>query len=159
MRKSDRHKVIKRVIIDNEIETQDELLNYLKRENIYLTQSTISRDLRELKIVKSYIKDGKKKLTLIAEAPNEDQLEKKLKKSINDYTSSIRQINFLIILHTMPNGATVIANYMDEIEFADVVATVASYDTLIIVTRSEYIAQHFAEKLNQYMNVPSTSKE
>lgn len=152
MRKLDRHKVIKRIIVDNEIETQDELLSYLKDEGLHPTQATISRDMRELNIVKSYTKEGKKKLTLIAAEHGDQELEEKLKKSISDYGNSIEQVNFLVILHTKPNGADVIANYMDEVGFEEVVATMAGYDTMIIVTRSDEIANQFLKKLSKYLD-------
>lgn len=152
MRKLDRQKVIKRIIIDNEIETQDELLNYLKEEGLQPTQATISRDMRELNIVKSYTKEGKKKLTLIVPEKGDQELEEKLKKSIVDYGNSLEQVNFLVILHTKPNGADVIANYMDEVNMEEVVATMAGYDTMIIVTRSEEIAKQFLHKLDKYLD-------
>ncbi|MEO1772206.1 MULTISPECIES: arginine repressor [Enterococcus] len=153
MRKAERHKIIKQIIIENEIETQDELLNYLKAEDISLTQATISRDLRELNIVRSYTKEGKKKFTLIASEQSEQDFYTKFRKSINDYSTVIEQVNFLVIIHTLPHGADVIANYMDEIDFEQVAATVAGYDTLIIVTRAEESAKQLIGELNKCVEI------
>lgn len=152
MKKSDRQDIIKRIIVENEIETQEELLDCLKNEGFSFTQATISRDMREMNIVKSYTKEGRKKFTLLAVDKNDSGLEQKIRKSMNEYTQSIERVNFIVIIHTLPNGADVIANYMDERKFSEVVATVAGYDTLIIVTRSEKKADQFIAKLNTYLD-------
>ncbi|WP_461731503.1 arginine repressor [Enterococcus sp. LJL128] len=152
MRKIDRHKIIKKIIVENEIETQDELLDCLKSKGFTFTQATISRDMKELNIVKSYTKDGKKKLTLLAVEKGDSELDQKLKKSMKDYTKSIEKVKFIVIIRTYPNGADIIANYMDEIKFSEVVATVAGYDTLIVVTRSDEDSDTFCSKLNKYLN-------
>lgn len=152
MKKSDRHEIIKRIIVENEIETQDELLDYLKSEGFCFTQATISRDMKDLNIVKSYTKDGKKKFTLLVVDKNDPSLDQKIRKSMVDYTKSIVSVNFIVIIHTLPNGADVIANYMDERKFSEVVATVAGYDTVVIVTRSKESATQFIAKLNAYLD-------
>ncbi|MBL1228455.1 ArgR family transcriptional regulator [Enterococcus sp. BWB1-3] len=152
MNKNDRQKKIKKIIIENEIETQDELLIYLKREGLVITQATISRDMKELNIVKSYLEDGKKRLTLLVLEKNDSELDQKLKKSIKDYTKSIEIVRFIIIIRTIPNGADVIANYMDKKRFSEVTATIAGYDTLIVITNSDKDAEKFCVQLNTYIN-------
>ena len=81
LKKNQRQAIIKRLILNQEVETQEELMRLLNEQGVCSTQATISRDMRELNIAKTYTKEGKTKYTMIATA--EADVTEKLKLSMN----------------------------------------------------------------------------
>ena len=99
MNKEERQKIIRQLISQNTIETQEELLALLSRNGVNATQSTISRDARELSIVKTYQEDGKIKYTIVDQASEKDS-EKKLREALQGSLKRIEQVAFIVLIHT-----------------------------------------------------------
>lgn len=148
MKKRDRQMIIKKMIVENEIETQEELMRLLKEKGVKYTQATISRDMRELNIVKSYTKEGHTKYALLA--ANNEVIEEKLAFSMQEYMQGIDQVEYLVLIYTVSHGADVIANYMDELKFPEIAGTIAGFDLLLIITYSKEHATALVKKLRRY---------
>lgn len=148
MKKQERQKIIRQLILEQPISTQEELLDYLQKAGIKATQATISRDIREMNIIKSHDANKNVRYTLFTQAPISTN-EQKLRASVRRDVLRIQPVQFMIIVITEKNGADIVTNWLDEIKYPEVVATVAGVDTFIIICRTEKDAQAFAEKLEE----------
>ena len=147
MRKAQRHQVIKEVIRQESIHTQEELLGRLKQLGVDATQATISRDIRDLKIVKTPDLKGENHFVLFQEqvVPDEGNQEENLNQLIQEHVTKVDTAQFLTILHTLPNNAQLLAAALDDYTLAQKVATLAGYDTIVIITKSVTDAQDLAD--------------
>lgn len=144
MRKAERHLLIKQVIDEFTIRTQEELLAKLSDYGVIATQATISRDIRDLKIVKAPDENGISRFVFFqgkegSEAKNED--EKRLIQMIEDIVLKVERVHFLTIVHTLPDNAPLFAAVLDEIKPPHIVSTIAGFDTTIIISQNEEDAQ------------------
>lgn len=143
MRKKDRHELIKRIISENPIRNQNELVDYLKQNQVSATQATISRDIRDLKIVKTIDDSGKPRFEMFQEqaAPTEDEDIKRLIRMTKDVIVKIDTVQFMTIVGTLPDNAHLLASVLDDLSSKMIVATMASFDTIIIISRTPEEAQ------------------
>lgn len=146
MNKEGRQKIIRQLITQNTIETQERLLNLLRENGIKATQSTISRDARDLSIVKTYQEDGTIKYSIMDQQTQKDS-EEKLSESLQVSLNKIEQVGFVVLIHTESGLADVITNYIDEVGYKEIAGTIAGSDTIIIVTHSDKMACDFIRKL------------
>ena len=138
MNKSFRHGQILRIIRTKEIYTQDELARELKEAGIQTTQVTLSRDMRELGLVKTA--DGYRHLP----AENSGPL---LADVANEYLLDIRLAQNLIVLRTSPGNANTLAIAIDKQDFEEVVGTVAGDDTVLVIAPDSSTADNFRQRL------------
>ncbi|PQF25837.1 arginine repressor [Enterococcus mundtii] len=148
MKKNQRQSLIRQLITEHAIGTQEELLNHLQMKGVNATQATISRDIRELKLVK--IQDENKQIRYALFNQQADSLmEDRLRSAVKREVLRIQRIQFMIVVLTEKDGADVVTNWLDEVDYPEVAATIAGVDTFIIICRTEEEAQAFAEKLEQ----------
>ncbi|MGG5337944.1 arginine repressor [Enterococcus pernyi] len=148
MKKNQRQSLIRQLITEHAIGTQEELLNHLQMNGVNATQATISRDIRELKLVK--IQDENKQIRYALFNQQADSLmEDRLRSAVKREVLRIQWIQFMIVVLTEKDGADVVTNWLDEVDYPEVAATIAGVDTFIIICRTEEEAQAFAEKLEQ----------
>lgn len=146
MKKIERQRLIKQLITQKEIETQEELIMQLEAEGVKATQATVSRDIREMSIVKTHSSDGHVKYAIFPQNQPSSS-ENKLKESLKDTVVRMERVQFMTIIHTEMGGADVVANFLDEVSYEDVAGTVAGVDTIIIISRSNEDAQRFIERM------------
>lgn len=138
------------LIRNHAIETQDELANLLKADGIDVTQATVSRDIKELKLVKVPAGDGGYRYSLPAEAGGGDQLEK-LRRYMIDAVMSIDYAKNLILVKCLPGTANAVAVIMDKIQWREVVGTLAGDDTILIVVRDDSQVEDLVTRLRNLM--------
>lgn len=139
-----------RIIVSNErIGSQDELLKRLHAQGFELTQATLSRDLKQLKVAKTVIHDG----SYVYILPN-NPLYKNLARERNEYDKQVRggfvSIHFsanIAVIKTRPGYAGGIAYDIDEHELDPVLATVAGDDTILLVIKEGYSQQEARQHL------------
>ncbi|MDH6365065.1 transcriptional regulator of arginine metabolism [Enterococcus sp. PF1-24] len=148
MKKSERQQLIKQIILQNVIGSQEELLSKLEEAGVKATQATISRDVRELSIVKNHDNNGNVRYGIFAQQ-TEANKEDKLAASVKDHVLRIEQVQFTVIIHTTLASANVVANWMDDISYPEIAGTVAGEDTILIICRSEAEATSFAAKIQE----------
>ncbi len=143
--KSSRQEKILEIISKNNIETQEELIEALKKEGIVATQATASRDIRQLKLLKVMV-DGVYKYV----APKKELDE------LSEYNSalilSIREIKYAlnnVVIRTAPGLAQAVAAGVDSLRENDILGSVAGDDTIILVTSSEEASERIAQKLSK----------
>ena len=148
MKKNQRQSLIRQLITEHAIGTQEELLNHLQMNGVNATQATISRDIRELKLVKVQDENKQIRYALFNQQPD-SLMEDRLRNAVKREVLRIQPIQFMIVVLTEKDGADVVTNWLDEVNYPEVAATIAGVDTFIIICRTEEEAQSFAEKLEQ----------
>ena len=135
--KSDRLEALKMLISSTELGSQEEVLKALKEEGFNLTQATLSRDLKQLKVAKAASMNGKYVYVL----PNETMYKRIAKpRSATEMlqTSGFLSINFsanIGVIKTRPGYASSIAYNIDNSSLDEVIGTIAGDDTIMIVTK------------------------
>ncbi|HIV75042.1 MAG TPA: transcriptional regulator ArgR [Candidatus Pseudogracilibacillus intestinigallinarum] len=149
MSKSKRHFKIREIISENEIETQDELVERLKNLGFNVTQATVSRDIKELHLVKVPSKTGIYKYSL----PTEQRFNplEKLERLIMEAFVSIDHAKNFIVLKTLPGNGNAIGVLIDDIEWEEVLGTICGDDTCLIICREEEHAVEVKERIVQML--------
>jgi len=138
MNKSFRQGQILKVIRNKEVYTQDELARELSQIGIQTTQVTLSRDMRELGLVKTA--EGYRQLQ--AETPGPD-----LADAANEYLLDIRVAQNLVVLRTSPGNANSLAIAVDRQGLEEVVGTIAGDDTILVITTDNTAAASFKQRM------------
>jgi len=147
--KYNRHAKILEIIENYDIETQDELVEKLKEFGMDVTQATVSRDIKELRLVKVTSPDGKARYKAMSNEPNviSDRLLTILREG---YVSSDYANNILVV-KTLPGMAQAVASAIDSLGWPEVVGTIAGDDTIMVVTRAERIAEEMQERFTSLL--------
>ncbi len=159
MEKRRRQAIIKRILTENNIGTQEELMQRLEREDIYVTQSTISRDIRELNIVKSQTNTGEifyrvLNNSVIGKKKRTD--EERLIQVIEDTGVSLTQVEFTNLLTVLPGNGQVVGVLIDSIRstYVDIVGCIAGDDSILIISRDKRRAEQVNQFLRQFLYNP-----
>ncbi|GAB7386841.1 arginine repressor ArgR [Bacillaceae bacterium] len=144
MSKAQRHIKIREIIAHHDIETQDELVDHLKKAGFDVTQATVSRDIKELHLVKVPTKDGRYKYSLPADQ-RFNPLQK-LKRALVDSFVSIDWAENLIVLKTLPGNAMAVAALIDNLEWQEIVGTIGGDDTILIICRTKEQAPQLSQR-------------
>ncbi len=135
MTKGKRHIKIREIITRDEVETQDELVDSLKKAGYNVTQATISRDIKELHLVKVPLPDGRYKYSLPAD--NRFNPLQKLKRTLVDSFINIDYSDNLVVLKTLPGNANAVAALIDNLDWQEIMGTISGDDTILIICRSK----------------------
>lgn len=149
MNKGQRHVKIREIITANEIDTQDELVERLRNAGYNVTQATVSRDIKELHLVKVPMQDGRYKYSL----PSDQKFNplNKLRRTLKDSFISIDSTDHLIVMKTMPGNANAVGALIDNLDWEEIMGTICGDDTILIICRSKdyspLISERFLEML------------
>jgi len=135
MSKVQRHIKIRELITEEEIETQDDLVARLKALGYNVTQATISRDIKELHLVKVPSQLGNYKYSLPADQ-RFNPLEK-LKRMIMDAFVKIDSASHFIIIKTLPGNAQAMGALIDNLNWTEIMGTLCGDDTCMIICKTE----------------------
>lgn len=144
MNKGQRHIKIREMISNHDIETQDDLVELLKKANFNVTQATVSRDIKELHLVKVPMNDGRYKYSLPADQ-RFNPLQK-LKRTLTDSFISIDYADHLIIMKTLPGNANAIGALIDKLDWEDLMGTICGDDTILIICRSKDVSADVSQR-------------
>ncbi|EOH89310.1 ArgR family transcriptional regulator [Enterococcus villorum] len=135
MRKKDRHRLITRLINENDIRKQEEFVEILKNKGISVTQATISRDIKELKLIKVPATDGGYRYSLPAQTT--EDVSTKLEKLLKDAFVAVDQMEKFVILKTLPGNASAAANLIDKRYKKELFSIINDDDNVLMITRLE----------------------
>lgn len=135
MSKVQRQIKIRELITESEIETQDELVTELKALGFDVTQATVSRDIKEMHLVKVPSKNDRYKYSLPADQRFNPHA--KLRRLINDAFVKIDYTSHFIVLKTLPGNAHAIGALIDNLNWEEIMGTICGDDTCLIICRSE----------------------
>lgn len=130
MKKYARQTKILEIIEENEIETQEELADLLKKQGIEVTQATISRDIRELGIVKVMTNYGKYMYATLNQ--KQDCVTERLITIFKNSITSIEIAGNLLVLKTLPGAAQIAGSAIDSMNINNIVGTIAGDDTIFV---------------------------
>ena len=118
----------------NDIETQEELSDYLEREGYQVTQATVSRDIRELKLTKVAMSNGRQKYVALQET--DENLSQKYVRVFHDGFVSMDMAQNILVIKTVSGMAMTVAAALDAIHFSEIVGCIAGDDTVMCAVRT-----------------------
>lgn len=144
--KLERHNFLKRIILDNKIASQDELLDSLRKEGFELTQATLSRDLKEIRVGK--LADSiRGSVYVLHEQLNPNKREINAPLLPGNSVLSVIFSYHLCVVRTFPSFASTVANYIDSSQLAGIAGTVAGDDTILVIPREGYSQKEILKAL------------
>lgn len=152
--KQGRHEKILELIRQNEIGTQDELLALLKAGGFDVTQATVSRDIKELRLVKTLSKSGEYTYSTSSSAVKEEQnrLSSKFDNLLRESAVHVDYVFNQVVIKCYSGLANAVCAAMDSMEFENIVGTVSGDDTMLVILRSEKDAQNLYNVLIKKMS-------
>jgi transcriptional regulator of arginine metabolism len=145
--KYSRHAKILELIEKYQIETQEELAEKLKEHGMDVTQATVSRDIKELRLVKTMVDGDRYKYSAISQ--NDGNISNKLLTIFTESFVSCDYANNIVVVKTLPGMAQAAGSAVDALKWTDIVGTIAGDDTIMIVCRAEKIAEELVNKFNK----------
>ena len=145
--KTRRHAKIMELIKEYDIDTQDELLKYLKENGFDVTQATVSRDIKELRLVKTLSPGGKYRYSTGNEHTND--LSVKFYSLFSDSVISVEMAQNIVVIKTFSGMAQAVCAAMDAIMWQGFVGTLAGEDTVLIVCKNERAAQDVQDEFRK----------
>jgi len=136
---------IRELVTNNEIETQDDLVDRLKQAGYNVTQATVSRDIKELHLVKVPLQDGRYKYSLPADQ-RFNPLQK-LQRALADSFVSIDGVAHFLMLKSLPGNGNAIAVLIDHLEWQEILGTLSGDDTILIICRREEDREKIKERI------------
>jgi transcriptional regulator of arginine metabolism len=147
--KERRQRMILTLVATRPIHSQDELVTLLQRQGFEVTQATVSRDIRELRLAKVPIASEHGeifKYVVPSAAPN---YASRLHRAMTELATTIAGSGNLIVIHTPPGSAMMLASAVDEAAWPEVLGTLGGDDTIMVVIRSPQemavVKQRFAD--------------
>ena len=145
MRKRERHQLIKRMITEEKLGTQKEIQDRLEACDVFVTQTTLSRDLRELGLTKVK-KNDVVYYVLANETEKIDLVE-----FLSHHLEGVARAEFTLVLHTKLGEASVLANVVDSNTDGWILGTVAGANTLLVICKDQHAAKVMEERLLELM--------
>ena len=142
--KRERQQAIVRLVGSRQISSQQELKRLLASDGVIVTQATLSRDLRDIGVVRAPGDNGSRYLLPEMVA---DEAKPSLEILLPQLFSRIDGVSELIVLHTLPSGAQPIAEAIDAQGWPEVMGTLAGENTILIVCRSATARLSLTERL------------
>lgn len=148
--KSKRHSKILEIINDNDIETQEELAEALKAAGYDVTQATVSRDIKLLKLVKMQSESGKYKY--ISSAKEERDINDKLYSILKNAAIGVEQVDKFVVVKTLTGAASAAAEAIDTLYANDVAGTIAGDNTIFVLVRTDEKALELISKIRKMIS-------
>ncbi|MDT8716572.1 arginine repressor [Clostridium sp. 19966] len=145
-----RHAKIIEIINSKEIETQEELAEELKKCGMDVTQATVSRDIKELKLIKVLSNSGKYKYVAIT--PEQNFLSNKLVAIFSHTVLYVENVENMVVLKTISGSASAAGEAIDSLGFDEIAGTIAGDNTLFILVRTKEKAQELVKKIKKLLN-------
>ncbi|ANF97522.1 MULTISPECIES: transcriptional regulator AhrC/ArgR [Paenibacillus] len=148
--KGQRHIKIREIITHQDIETQDDLVEALRQAGFQVTQATVSRDIKELLLIKIPTDDGRYKYSL----PTDQRYNpvQKLKRALVDNFLQIDFTTNLVVMRCLPGTANSIASLIDSMEWSQIMGTISGDDTMLIICRTEEDSQKVIEQIMGFIS-------
>ena len=131
--KTNRQSKIIEIIQKNEVETQDELSALLEKDGFRVTQATVSRDIRELKLTKIPTAGGRQKYAVITDAP--ENLSKKYERVLREGFLSMDMAQNILVIKTVSGMASAVCAAIDAMKMREIVGSIAGDDTIMCAIR------------------------
>ena len=148
--KSKRQAEILRLIEENNVETQDHLLELLRERGIKATQATISRDIKELHLLKEPVGNGVYKYSAVKSRTTHN-FAGRLQNIFREGVTSFDVAQNIVVIKTMPGLASAAAAALDGMEISEIVGSLAGDDTAILIMRTSEAARSFCSEIHEML--------
>ncbi|QAA32075.1 arginine repressor [Clostridium manihotivorum] len=148
--KSKRHTKILEIINNKSIETQEELAEILKKEGFDVTQATVSRDIKTLKLIKVLGDGGRYKYASINNSTND--MTDKMASIFTNTVLSVENVDKMVVVKTLSGSAPAAAEAIDTLHFTDIAGTIAGDNTIFIIVRTLETAEDLVSKMRKMIN-------
>lgn len=149
LRKKERHRLITRLLTEKNIQKQEDFVKYLQEKGITVTQATISRDIKDMKLIKVPSAEGGYRYSIPAATKEDAGL--KLDKLLRDAFVFADQMEKYVNLRTIPGNAAACANLIEK-KYKDLLfAVVSDDDSVLMITRTEAAAEELYKEFLQYL--------
>lgn len=145
-----RQNKILEIIRTNDVETQDQLLALLKEAGYGVTQATVSRDIRELQLIKGQTKDGRYRY--VAGNYDDRPISERFIKIFRETTLSYACAKNLIVVKTLPGCAGAAGEAIDTLSLEHMVGSVSGDNTLLIIVDSDENVPFITSELDRVLN-------
>lgn len=143
---------IKEIVQNQVIETQEELAKALEKEGIEVTQATVSRDIKEMRLVKVPYKNGRYRYAL--SAGNQKVISRNhISILFQEAVTKIDHTGNLVLIHTIPGSAQPIASAIDTSGMKHYMGTIAGDDTILIILRSAEEYPEFMKEVQDFFQI------
>lgn len=146
--KAKRHLKIRQIIKEKPIETQEELADELKKAGFNVTQATISRDIRELRLIKVLRDNGQ---YCYAEPNQSPLISDKFLRMLRESIVSIDSAENLIVIKTLSGTASAAAEAIDGLNWTEILGTIAGDNTILVIARSHAAVKAVIDKFENIM--------
>ena len=150
--RNERHDAILTLIKEKNIETQQELTVALSEVGFDVTQATVSRDIKELRLLKRLNDDGRYVYTHHSEKAPDDAVSDKMAMIMHKSIVSVDYALNTIVIKTLTGMAQGAASVLDAMHLPESLGTIAGDDTIFVTARSEEAAQKLSRKLKNMTN-------
>lgn len=148
--KSNRHKKILELIEMKDVETQEDLAEDLKKNGFDVTQATVSRDIKNLKLVKVLTNKGTYKY--VSPSKNMNGFSDKLVNVFSHTVMSVEQVDNFVVIKTLSGSAPAAAEALDTLSLSEVAGTIAGDNTIFILARNKEMATEIVSKINDIID-------
>ena len=146
--KTKRHAMILKLIASENIDTQEELARLLSAQGFTVTQATVSRDIKELRLIKVLTGDGHYKYATVEKA--ETDLQERFIRLFSNCVVSITSSGNLIVLKTMAGSAAVAAEAIDSLKWPEIAGSIAGDNTIFVAVRE---GKNVAELIKRFQKI------
>ena len=148
--KSARQNLILEIIENMDIETQEELAEELKRRGVKVTQATVSRDIKELRLLKVLSENGGYKYATVERA--EKGMNDRFARILAESVVNIEAVNTLVVINALTASANAAGEAIDSMKWNEVLGTIAGDNTLLIIARSNEAVETLMARINGLLN-------
>lgn len=133
--KGPRQRKIRELISLREIETQEDLVDALSMEGMQVTQATVSRDIKEMQLIKVPLEDGRYKYSM----PQDQRFNPahKLRRALLDHFVNADAADNLVVLKCLPGTAGTIAALIDGMDWPEIIGTIGGDDTTLLISKTK----------------------
>lgn len=142
-----RHAKIFELIATRDIETQEELAEELKKSGMNVTQATVSRDIKELKLIKVLSSSGNYKYATINQAEN--NISNKLVNIFTQSVVNVENVDNFVIIKTLSGSASAAAEAIDSLRFEGIAGTIAGDNTIFVLVRTQEQAITITQRMKK----------
>lgn len=147
--KYSRHTKIFEIIENKDIETQDELASELRSAGFQVTQATVSRDIKEMRLIKVLTKDGRYKYASIRE--KEGVVNERFLKIFRNSVTSLDYAGNIIVIKTLVGSASAAAVSIDALNMKNIVGSIAGDDTIFLLVKEQEYVQEIIKQFKELL--------
>ncbi|MFH1512934.1 MAG: arginine repressor [Bacillota bacterium] len=144
--KATRQKAILEIIRQQDINTQEELAEALKKLNFNVTQATVSRDIKELRLLKTLSNEGAYRYTMVENM--EHTLDERFRRIFGESVLSVSSAYNQILIRTLSGSANVAAEMVDSLGWPEIIGTLAGDNTVLLIIRTIDEVAEILTKIN-----------